>query len=75
MASTVRDDDWTAELAIIVSNMMLVNVKLDISGCNRNTFQGRRIHWCYSFLMAELKRSWQYWHSCIGKICTVCSGL
>ena len=37
--------------------MMWVNVKLDISG-----FQGCRLHWSHSFLMVQLKRSWQYYH-------------
>ena len=36
-------------------HMMLVNVKLDISGCNRNTFQGCVLHWSSFFLMAHLK--------------------
>ena len=48
--------------------MMLVNVKLYISGCNRITFQGCRLHWSSSFLMAQLKWSWPYWHSCIVNI-------
>ena len=34
--------------------MMLVNMKLDISGCNRITFQGNWIHWSGSFLIAWL---------------------
>ena len=38
-------------------NMMLVNVKLDISG-----FQGCGLHWSNPFLMVQLKRSWQYYH-------------
>ena len=44
--------------------MMLVNMKSD-TGRNRITFQGCRLHWSSSFLMAQLKRSWQNWHSCI----------
>ena len=41
--------------------------KLEISGYNRIIFQGCRLHWSSSFLMAELKRSWQYGHSCIAE--------
>ena len=41
--------------------------KLEISGYNRIIFQGCRLHWSSSFLMAELERSWQYWHSCIAE--------
>ena len=36
--------------------MMLVNVKLDISGYNNITFKGYRLHWTSSFLMAHLKQ-------------------
>ena len=46
-------------------HMMLVNVKLYISGCNRIKFRGCRVHWSSSFLMVKLKWSWQHWHSCI----------
>ena len=31
-----------------LQHMMLVNMKLDISGCNRITFQGYRLHWMLS---------------------------
>ena len=44
---------------------MLVNVKLDVSWYKTITFQGCSLHWSYSILMAQLKQSWQYWHSCI----------
>ena len=45
--------------------MVLVNMKLDISRCNSITFQGCGLHLPeLSFLMAKLKHSWQYWHSC-----------
>ena len=47
-----------------LQHMMLVNMQLDISGYNRITFQGCRLHWYSSFLMAQ-NGSWQYWHSCI----------
>ena len=43
--------------------MILVNIKSDISGWNRITFQGCTFHWSSSFLMTELKQSWQFWHS------------
>ena len=45
--------------------IMLVNIKLDICGYKLIRFQGCRLHWSDLFLMAQLKRSWQYWHSCI----------
>ena len=40
--------------------LMLVNIKLDISRCNRITLKGCILHWSSSFLVAQLKRSWQY---------------
>ena len=43
-------------------HMMLVNVKLDVSGYKSIIFRGCRRHWSGSFVMAQLKRSW---HSCI----------
>ena len=45
--------------------VMLVNVKLDISGCNSITFEGCRLHLTSTFLMAQLKWRYQYCHSCI----------
>ena len=48
-----------------LQHIRLVNMKLDISGYNRITFQGCRLHWNSSFLMVQPKRSWQYLHSCI----------
>ena len=50
---------------LYLQHMMLVNMKINISGFNRIIFQGCRLHWFSSFLMAKLKRCWQYWHSCI----------
>ena len=46
-------------------SMILVNIKLDIMGWIKITFQGHRLHFSNSLLMAELKWSWQYWYSCI----------
>ena len=51
-----------------LQHMILVNMKVDISACNRIKFQGCKLcklHWSSSFLMAQLKWSWQYWHFCI----------
>ena len=45
-------------------HMMLVNVELDVRGCKGISFQCWRFHWSSSILIAELKQSWQYWHSC-----------
>ena len=44
---------------------MVVNMKFNISDEMRIIFQGWKLHWSRSFLMAELKRSWQCCHSCI----------
>ena len=49
--------------------MMLVNVKLDVSGFRRIIFQGYKLHWFSSFVMARLKQSWQYRHSCFVEGC------
>ena len=38
---------------------------LNIGGYHRNPFQGYSLHWSSSFIMTQLKQSWQYWHSCI----------
>ena len=38
-------------------HMMLVNLKLDIIGCNGTTFQGCRLHWFSFFLMVHIKQS------------------
>ena len=46
-------------------HVIWVNMKLDISGCNKITFQGCRLHWFSYFLMTQRKWSWQCWHSCI----------
>ena len=45
--------------------MMLVNVKLNISGCDRITFQVCRSHWSSSYVVAQLKQIWKYWLSCV----------
>ena len=39
--------------------MMLVNIKLDIGGYNMIEFEGYRLHWSSSFLMPQLKQSYQ----------------
>ena len=41
--------------------MILVNMKLDISGCNRITLQGCRYHWSIFFHMAQLKLAFSYY--------------
>ena len=50
-----------------VNHMMLVNMEIDVSEKKRITCWGYRFHWSSSFRMVELKRSWQYWHSCVAK--------
>ena len=47
------------------TDVILLNMKLYISGCNRIVFQANILHWSCSFLMAQLKRSYQHWRSCI----------
>ena len=44
--------------------LLLVNIKLDIIGCKRIKFEYYILDYSCSFLMAQLKQSWQYWHSC-----------
>ena len=44
---------------------MSVNVKIDLCGYKRITFQGCKLHWPSWFQMPQLKWSWQYWHYCI----------
>ena len=36
-----------------------------VRGEKRIILQDCRLHWSSSFLMAQLKQSWQHWHSCI----------
>ena len=45
---------------IYLTIMMLVKVKLDMRGYQRNTFQGCIFHWSSSFLIVQPKRSWQH---------------
>ena len=52
---------------LYLQHIMLVNMKIDIIGCNMITFQCCILHWSSSILMAQLKWSWQYWHSCIAE--------
>ena len=48
-----------------LQHMMLVNVRLDISWHKRIIFQGYKLYWSSSFLMTQLKLSWQYGYDCI----------
>ena len=52
---------------LYLQRMMSVNVKLENKGYMKIIFQGHMFYWNSWFLMAELKRSWQYWHSCIAE--------
>ena len=56
---------YVCSFLLSLQYMILVNMKVDISACNRIKFQGCKLHWSNSFLMAQLKWTWQYWHSCI----------
>ena len=55
---------YVCSFLLYLQHVMLVNAILNISGYNRITFKGYRLHWSSSFLMRQLKRSWQYWDSC-----------
>ena len=46
---------YICSFLLCLQHMMLVNVKLDINGCNRITFQDCRCHWFSYFLLAKLK--------------------
>ena len=48
-------------------SLIAPNVKLDVSGFKGIMFQGCRFPWSSSFSIAQLKQSWQYWHSCIAE--------
>ena len=48
-----------------LQHMVLANVKLNVSGYKRITFQGRSFYWSRIFSMEQPKWSWQYWHYCI----------
>ena len=48
-------------------HMMLVNVKLGVSGYMGIISYGSRLHWSSLFLMVHLKLNWQYWHYCIAE--------
>ena len=44
---------------------LIVNMKLDISRCNRITFKSYRLHRPRSFLMVQIRQNWHYWHYCV----------
>ena len=46
---------------------MFLNMKLYISSFKRIMVEGCRLHWCSSCIIAQLKRNWQYCHSCIAE--------
>ena len=56
---------YICSFLLYLQHMMLINVILDIRGCNRSTFEGCRLYWSSSFLKAWLKQNWQYCHSCV----------
>ena len=65
LLSTLYIHIFAVSIFIYLQHMILINIKLHFGGCNRITFQGCRLHWFDSFLMAQSKRSWQYCHTCI----------
>ena len=52
---------------LYLQQMMSIKAKLEIKGYIRIIFQGCVIYVNSLFLMAELKKSWQCWHSCIAE--------
>ena len=56
-------------LLYLQHDMMLVKMRLDISKYNGIAIQGCRLHWSSTFLIAQLKRNWQY---CILVLWIVC---
>ena len=52
---------------LLFHHMMLVNVKLNVSGYKRITFQICRLHWFRPFLVAQLRWIWKYCHSCFAE--------
>ena len=40
---------------ILLERIPVVNMKLDIDGCNKIKFHGCRLHWCSFFLMTQHK--------------------
>ena len=45
---------YICSFLLYLQHMMLVNMKTDISGCKRITFQSYRLHWFSSFLIKQL---------------------
>ena len=48
---------YICSFLLYLQHMMLVNMKLDISWCNRITFQGCKLYWfLFNALMAQIKK-------------------
>ena len=52
---------YISSYLLYLYHMMLVNVKLDVSGHKRIMFQVCRFHWPCLFLIVQVKQNWQYW--------------
>ena len=50
---------YICSVLLCLQHLMLVNMKLDISGSNWISFQGYKLHWSSSFLKAQPKQSCQ----------------
>ena len=58
---------YICSFLLYLQQMISVNMKLEIKGYMGIIFQGQMPYWNSWFLMAELKQSWQCWHSCIAE--------
>ena len=56
---------YISSFLLYLYQMMLVNVKLKVSGWENCISRLQTSLVCSSFLTVQLKRSWQDWHSCI----------
>ena len=52
-------------VSLFILYHLSVNMKLDVNAYQRIIFQGCRLQWYSSLLVARPKRNWQCWHSCI----------
>ena len=52
-----------------LQHMMILKVKLNISGKKRIIFNGCKLHWFSLFLVVQLEWNWQYWHFVLRRVC------
>ena len=56
---------YNCNFLLHLHQLMLVNLKYNVRWYKTIAFQDCRLHQPSQFLIAQLKRSWQYWNSCI----------